>query len=99
MSQVDFREGELFYEPPKQYPESEFETDGIKVVFRYLTKNIPRFDFRGDISETGYYCFFPHPEQLDRYGVEGAAREAVKIIRAEFHKEQEKLKRKKKKTV
>jgi len=38
MVQADFREGELFYEPPKLYPESVFEIDGIKVRFVTLQK-------------------------------------------------------------
>jgi len=30
MRGAEFISGELFYEPPKTYPESEFEIDGIK---------------------------------------------------------------------
>jgi len=93
-----FREGELFYEPPKLYPEQEFEIDGIKVHFSYIIDTMPHFDFYGDISETGYRSCFTSPEHLDQYGVEGAAREAIKIIRADFYKKQEKRKRKKKQT-
>jgi len=90
----EFSKGELFYEPPKQYPEQEFEIDGIKVHFSYITDTLPHFDLYGDISETGYYSVFTFPKYLDELGVEGAAKEAIKERMAVYRSEQEKLKRK-----
>jgi len=84
----DFREDELFYEPPKQYPKQKFEIDGIKVTFRYVIEDMPHFDLEGDISETGYRSVFPFQEILDKYGVDGAAREAIKYYGAEFYTKQ-----------
>jgi len=97
MIQAEFRSDELFYEPPKLYPESEFLIDGVKVIFRYITDTLPHFDFYGDISETSYRSYFPYREHLDQYGVEYTAREIIKTIKADFLLKQEKSKRKKKK--
>jgi len=94
--QANYRRDELFYEPPKLYPESEFEIDGIKVNFSYVTPTLPHFDLYGDISETGYRSCFPRPQLLDQFGVKGTAREAIKTIKADFYKEKEKQKRKRK---
>ena len=95
MTQI-FNSDELFYEPPKRYPESFFEIDGINVHFKYIMDTMPHFDLCGDISETGYRSCFPVLEYLNRHGVEETAREAIKQIRADYQKEQEKLKRKRK---
>jgi hypothetical protein len=94
---TDYNSGELFYEPPKQYPEAEFEIDGIKVKFRYITDTMPHFDFYGDISETGYRACFPYPEHLDRYGVEGTAKANIQNLKAIYQLEREKRKRKRSK--
>jgi len=91
-----YNNDDLFYESPKQYPEADFEIDGIKVHFSYIIDTLPHFDLESDISETGYRSCFPYPEHIDQYGVEGAAREAIKVIRAEYYAELEKQKRKKK---
>jgi hypothetical protein len=93
----DFKSDELFYEPPKLYPEQDFEIDGIKVHFEYITDTLPHFDFYGDISETGYRSCFPYPEHLDLLGVEGTAKANIQNLKAIYKLEQEKLKRKKKK--
>ena len=93
---TQFNSGELFYEPPTQYPEQEFEIDGIRVKFRYITNTMPHFDFYGEISETGYRSYFPYPERLDRYGVKETAGMAIKELKVAFQLGQEKLKRKRK---
>ena len=93
MNKAENGRDELFYEPPMLYPESEFEINGIKVKFGYITDTLPHFDFYGDISETGYWSYFPYQEHLDRYGVEDTARQAIKLIKADFYKEQEKRKK------
>jgi len=90
-----YKKGELFYEPPKLYPEQDFEVDGIKVHFEYITDTMPHFEFYGLISETGYISSFPKPEHLDEYGVKGAAENIIKNLKTIFQSEQEKLKRKK----
>jgi len=96
MKTKDYKKDELFYEPPKMYPEQEFEIDGIKVHFHYIIDTMPHFEFYGLISETGYMSSFPNPEHLDLLGVEGTACAMIKNLKAIFQLEQEKLKRKKK---
>lgn len=86
---------ELFYEPHTMHPEQDFEIDGIKVHFSYIA-HYPHFDFYGDISETGYKSDFISQDWIDELGVEGLARERIKRIKDEFHKEKEKRLRKKK---